>query len=315
MKLNDDIRKQDLKIIERRKRDDIDYKDFVKRSAVEADYKELIDESCILVDADTKEVLVVYKELDFDDKDILWALNSIKYDETTRTGGLRTTSRIFGYSPRLALRKDFCSSTSLSVDQPEQHAAVVKYGIRIADLYSTSTPEAFEKHKKLIEQKVLQEYQLTDTPFTSGIINKNNPLKYHFDSGNFKNVYSCMAVFKIDVEGGHLSLPEYNIGFKLRHNSVFMFDGQSILHGVTPIKRLSTKAARYSIVYYSLQQMWNCLPLTEELARIRNLKTQRERNRLKMMRGEAPPPKAIAGTLKRREKKQNESSDSSTKQR
>jgi hypothetical protein len=60
-----------------------------------------------------------------------------------------------------------------------------------------------------------------------------------------------------------------------------MFDGQSVLHGVTPITKTNPDAVRYSIVYYSLQQIWNCLPLSEEVARIRNLKTKRERARAK----------------------------------
>lgn len=76
-------------------------------------------------------------------------------------------------------------------------------------------------------------------------------------------------------------MPEYGVGVSLPHNSVFMFDGQSVLHGVTPITKTSNQAVRYSIVYYSLQQIWNCLPLSEEVARIRNVKTQRERRRAK----------------------------------
>jgi hypothetical protein len=295
-----------MKIIEVHKRQ-IELKDYVRRSALDSDYETLIEESCILVDADTKKTLVVYAQLDLDDEEIMWALNTIRYDQSTRAAGLKTTSRIFGHSPRLALRKDFCSSTSLAQEFPKQHAAVCRYGQRIAGLYENYQPEAYAEHKAILEAKVLDEYKIKDTPFTSGIINKNNPLKYHFDSGNFKDVYSCMVVFKKDVVGGHLSLPEYNVGFKLPHNSVFMFDGQSILHGVTPIKRLSTKAQRYSIVYYSLKQMWNCLPLTEELARIRQVKTERERRRLRVMQGKEQEHPAVIRTMqggkKRMEKK------------
>lgn len=211
----------------------------------------------------------------------MWALDRIKYEENVRTAGLKTRSRIFGYNPRNTVRKDFCSTTSLAVEQPREHAIVCKYGVQIAGLYSEFTPETFAKHQEIIKAKVLDEWAIRETPFTSGIINKNNPLKYHFDSGNFKGVYSCMAVFKKHIRGGFLSMPEYGVGVSLPHNSVFMFDGQSVLHGVTPITKTSPDAVRYSIVYYSLQQIWNCLPLGEEIARIRNLKTQRERRRAK----------------------------------
>lgn len=90
-----------------------------------------------------------------------------------------------------------------------------------------------------------------------------------------------MLVFKRDIVGGHLSCPEYGLGFKLKNNSLLMFDGQSILHGVTPIQKKSASAYRYSIVYYSLQQMWKCMSVDEELARIRNKKTEREIKRAK----------------------------------
>ena len=89
-----------------------------------------------------------------------------------------------------------------------------------------------------------------------------------------------MAVFKHDVEGGYLCLPEYRVAVECKNNSLFIFDGQSILHGVTPIRRLTTEGYRYSIVYYTLQQMANCLPPEEELNRIRKNKTERELKRL-----------------------------------
>ena len=263
------------------KRKDIDHTEFVKRSALESDYELLIDEDVIAVDADTKEIIFVQAKLDLDDHDILWALDRIRYVENTRTSGLKTRSRIFGYSPRNTVRKDFCSTTSLAAEQPKEHAVVCQYGVRVAQKYSKFTPEAYAKHEEIIKAKVLDEWAIKDTPFTSGIINKNNPLKYHFDSGNVKNVYSCMVVFKKHVRGGYLALPEYGVGVSLPHNSVFMFDGQSVLHGVTPITKTTPDAVRYSIVYYSLQQIWNCLPLSDEVARIRNLKTERERRRAK----------------------------------
>lgn len=263
------------------KKRELNHLDFVKRSALETDYDELIDDDVIAIDADTKQIIFVQKKLDFDDSQIMWALDRIKYEENTRTSGLKTRSRIFGFNPRNAIRKDFCSTTSLAIQQPREHAAVIKYGVQISQLYSQFTPEVYEKHMEITKAKVLDEWAIKDTPFTSGIINKNNPLKYHFDSGNFKNVYSCMAVFKRGTRGGYLSLPEYGVGVSLPHNSVFMFDGQSVLHGVTPITKDSPTDTRYSIVYYSLQQIWNCLPLSEEIARIRNKKTERERRRAK----------------------------------
>jgi L-rhamnose mutarotase len=267
-----------VKTITLKKREDINYKDHIRRSALEADFSTLLTEECICIDED-KNILFIYCTLPFDYKEVVTMLDRVNYDKTARSSGLQTTSKIFGYMPRITMRSDYCRTTKFALEQPQEHAVIAKYGIKIAGLYHRFSPEVYKAHESLLKEKVLDEYALRDTPFTSGIINKNNPLKYHFDSGNFKGVYSAMTVFKRDVEGGYLSIPEYDVGVELENNSLFMFDGQNILHGVTPIKRTSDNAKRYSIVYYSLQQMWNCLPIDEEVARIRDLKTEREQRR------------------------------------
>ncbi len=66
-----------------------------------------------------------------------------------------------------------------------------------------------------------------------------------------------------------------------------MFDGQSILHGVTPINKVSPKGYRFSIVYYTLKRMWQCLEVDEELVRVRQKKTERERTRMEKPLNEA----------------------------
>jgi hypothetical protein len=268
---------------------DIDPKQYKLRKAMEEDYDQFITESCVIVDKSTKEIIAVYVEMDDDVSDVMRALDKIRFTKSVRSGGLQSTSRVFGYLPRNTLKSDFCTTTSLAREMPHEHAAICKYGITMGEKYSKYRPETYEAHRELMKEKVLDEYAMRDTPFTSGIINKNNELKYHFDSGNFKGVYSAMAVFKRDVSGGYLSMPEFGLGFELKHNSVFLFDGQEYLHGVTPIKQLSPQAARYTIVYYSMRQIWNCLPVSEEISRIRKKKTDRERARLQRLLDNAKP--------------------------
>jgi hypothetical protein len=89
-----------------------------------------------------------------------------------------------------------------------------------------------------------------------------------------------MIVFKGGIQGGHLSVPEYGLRFKLPNNSLFMFDGQGLLHGVTPIKMESPASYRYSIVYYTLKRMWQCLEVNEELIRIRKKRALMEEARM-----------------------------------
>lgn len=258
------------------KKADLDLKEYRLRSALESDFHTLIRESCVIVDEDTGKQLVIYKNLNeegFDSYDLAQALQRIKYAESTRTSGLVTRSRIFGFAPRVPQRKDFCSATSLIDDAPKEHELLCEYGRRVVNLYKDNAPEVFAGHEKMTDE-VLNEYKIKDTPFTSGIVNKNNPLKYHFDSGNFNNVYSCMLGIRSNCLGGYLAMPEYDCALEIANNSVTIFDGQSILHGVTPIKMLTPDAYRYTIVYYSLKRMWECLPIGEEIERVKNTKTK-----------------------------------------
>lgn len=256
----------------------IDLEQYKLRSARESDYSTLIRESCLIYEGD--QLMIAYIELDLDCTDIVSALNRIHYETGYRTGGLKSTSRIFGYSPRNTLRKDFCSATSLAQESPEDHQIICDYAVKVSQYYQQFNPDLYQSHDQTTSDHVVGEFRIKDAPFTSGIINKNNPLKYHFDTGNFADVWSGMLVFKHNIIGGYISVPEYDLGVELRHNSLFMFDGQGLLHGVTPMQKLSDDAFRYSIVYYSLRQMWNCLPITDELLRIRKLRTEREEKRL-----------------------------------
>lgn len=264
------------------KRREIDLKDYCDRRADENDCSTLITNEFKLVDEDTGEVMALYcKPAQESDtfNDIFDACIKVKYVSDYRTNGLKTTSRIFGYNPRNAIRKDFCSAASLAHDSPDLHQRVLRGGALAAKYYAVHNPELYEEHLNTTQEKIVQDFRLPDVPFTSGIINDNNPLCYHFDSGNFKNVWSAMIVLKHKIAGGYLAMPEYDILVEVSNHSVFYFDGQGILHGVTPIKKLAPDSRRFSIVYYSLQQMWNCQPLREEIARARMRREAVERKR------------------------------------
>lgn len=263
------------------KRKDINIKDYVKRSAQEADCKLLINEPTILVDEDSGEIKAVYDILNIDTTGVVEALKKIRYSKGKRSRGLVSTSRILGYRPRNEMRQDFCSSTSLASESPKEHDVIAGLALKLEEFYKRYNPKGYEEHRLLAEDKIKDSWRIgAKSLFTSGIINKNNPLKYHFDTGNFTKVYSMMIVFKGGVEGGYLALPEYDCAFYLPNNSLFMFDGQGILHGVTPIKYTNSEGYRFSIVYYTLKRMWECLVIGEEVNRIREKKTQRERTRM-----------------------------------
>lgn len=263
---------------------ELDLREYKDRSPSEDDYSELLTDSTLIFNAETNALEIVYLVLDDDASDVAQACQQIRFGKQTRSGGLITTSRIFGHQPRNLPQRDFCTAASLAVEDPSAHRTIARYAEKIAGYYQRYNPELYERHAETTE-KVLPEWRMEGSIFTSGIINRNNPLAYHFDRGNFQRVWSNMLVLKKDVTGGYLSVPEYDVAFALPDNSLLMFDGQDLLHGVTPIGRHSDDAYRYSIVFYSLKQMWHCLPINDELIRLKKRRTDRERKRREAGRG------------------------------
>lgn len=256
------------------------YDEYIKRSASESDIKVLFKEDTLLTSGGRP--IILYTKVDFSIEALRNKLREIKYDESERTRGIKTTSRTFGYKPRVTIRRDFCTSTKLTAQESETNSVIIECGKKIAEIYKKYFPTTYDYHERKVRlgdvdtRGILPEWQIEGTPFTSGIINKDNPLKYHFDSGNVKGVCSCMLALRRDISGGHLACPELGIGFEIADRSLLIFDGQSILHGVTPIHKMSVHAHRFTVVYYTLQQMWKCEPLNEELARVRRIKSERE---------------------------------------
>ena len=259
----------------------IDLKNYVQRKAEESDCPNLLKDEFKIIDKQTGKIVCLYVLLKEEDQleDLFKTCLDLKYTKSIRTNGLATTSRIFGYNPRNAIRKDFCSVSSLATEDRARHEKILAAGAIAAKHYAFHNVELYDNHLSTTQEKIVSDFKYAELPFTSGIINDNNPLSYHFDSGNFNDVWSAMIVLKKDIKGGFLSMPEYDVMCEVKDKSIFFFDGQSILHGVTPITKLKKDSRRFSIVYYSLKNMWNCLPLREEIARARNRRQTVESNR------------------------------------
>lgn len=258
----------------------INLEDFKRRNAAHEDYPVLIKESFVAYLG--TEQKIAYKILDWETQDMIQSLQTMKYATSNRVDGMPSTSAIFGYMPRRIPYHDYCRATAMVHEYPSQHQMICEYAKKIAAEYKILAPDDFAIHEETIRE-VKPNWKIEGTPFTSGIINKDNQLWYHFDAGNFKKAKSCMISFKHRVQGGHLSIPDYGIGIEIANNSLLIFDGATTLHGVTPIYKEDPSAYRFSAVFYSLQQMWKCMTPGEELTRIRKLKTQRE---FKRARGE-----------------------------
>lgn len=280
-------------------RNGVDHSQFIKRTALEADASQTLEGEAIAKDRDNGKVIFLKLDLPFDEG-LYNVLTDIKYDTGKRTQGLKSTSKIVGYSPRSEIRGEFCSAVKMALSQPKHHAYIASLAGKYSKLYQELLPDVYQKHLEEVKSKVLSNWIIKGSPFTSGIINKTNPLKYHLDRGNFRGVFSCMVVINRDINGGDLVLPEYDLRVKFAPMSLFFFDGQSVLHGVAPIEKYHENANRFSIVFYSLKRMCECLSPKDELNRIREKKTEREMRRFRILRGEEEVPESIRYKLEQR---------------
>lgn len=244
----------------------------------------IIDEDTIIVDKNTEEVLLIYKDTDelLDTGRMIEALSKVKFSVNKRTNGLVTQSEIIGYRPRMVglAGKKTCSKTAFGNKYKSIEDDLFAVAKSAEKLYGEFAPSRYQNHSTLAEN-VREEYLMPETHFTSGIINKNNPLKYHLDTGNFKDVFSIMLGLKKDIKGGYLHIPELKVNLRISNGSLSMFDGQRFVHGVTPMLGTSDTSYRFTIVFYSLVQMWNCLETSLEVA---NAKKAEDRKLAKLLR-------------------------------
>lgn len=266
-----------MKRIEVQRIPNFDPKKYKRKKVATADGPLRINEPCDVYCGD--EHIISIRMLPEEYREVAKYLSRVKFDWNQRTGGEKTLSRIFGYVPRRPVfMKNFCSATNMHQDAPAAYSKLENLAAVVNKMYKETLGHTWQSHNATTEQ-VLNDWRIKETVFTSGIVNKNNALVYHYDRGNFKDVYSCQVSFTKGLSGGNLLYPEFGFHIVLPNNSVTFFDGQKYLHGVSPLRLRNKYSYRYTIVYYSLKNMWTCLPIGEELKHAQ--RTEADRAKIK----------------------------------
>lgn len=261
----------------------INLNNYIKKVANEKDCSNIIDYDCLIyIDGIPKiAYLTIPNELT---KYVKQACLNVKLNHVERlSDGLITSgkNRVFGYRPARQMSQfaNTCSASGMAKDYPLEHSALCAFSKTAKEYYSKIFPKQYEYNNNVVKEKILKEWTLEETVFTSGIINKDSVLQYHFDIGHVSKALSVMLTLKKDLIGGDLSIPEIDTLIKLKDNTLLIFDGQELLHGVTPIIKKSEKSYRFTIVYYSLIQMWKCLTITDEVIKARKTRFKKEHKR------------------------------------
>jgi Oxygenase domain of the 2OGFeDO superfamily len=238
--------------------------DFLGQIPKHAAYTKLVSEESIFYEGGKPAIVykIIPRERLESFRRAALASNFIK---NLRSRGLPTKSAIYGALPRIVFRHNYCRYTSNTRNQSEYNETVFEFTRYIDELYAEYLPEEHRHNAELVRGSVHPEWLIEDTPFASVNFNVNHAIKYHRDSGNFKGVYSNVLILKDGMVGGFLVCPEFDMAFAQQDGALILFDGQKIIHGVTPIKATKDNGYRCSCVFYALESMKHCYPYKQEM--------------------------------------------------
>ena len=205
------------------------------------------------------------------------ALNNLKFHKSVRASGIKSVASVLiGNKPANPSKEDFCHKATVQLKYGNEHEVLIQTAQIMSDIFWQLMPP----YKALAEgllalphRSILDKYMIGETVFTSGIVNKNNPLHYHYDTANMNGCLSCMLVVRSNMGGGYLVLPEYRAAIACQDEYMLIFNGRKILHGVSELVPCAEaiNPYRYSIVFYTIEAMTKCLgDQAESLERIQN---------------------------------------------
>lgn len=207
---------------------------------------------------------------------LLSVLRHVRYSTAGRTAGLKSTSRIFGFQPRLVARgREGCRAAAMASDHPAEHAYLCNTAQSITDMMAGLVAPVVDAQRAALSV-VNPDWLMPGGLFTSGIINSSTQLPLHYDAGNVTGTWSAMLTLRRGISGGDLELPEYGVTVPLAHRSLLLFPGADVLHGVTPFRAVRSGACRFTVVYYTQDQLRHCLCAEAELAQGQLRRTERE---------------------------------------
>lgn len=204
-------------------------------------------------------------------------LRPIKYPRSHRSAGMLARCMIFGFQPRAVLRKDFCGISAMARTYPEAHARLCELSVDASALLSAARPDVYERQMERVGE-IRPEWRIPGSAFTTGVVNQTTAIPYHRDQGNFPDAWNVQIAWTREAEGGRLVVPELGVAFDYSRPAVTAFEAARYWHGVTPIRR-RVGGYRFSVVWYAMRGLCACASPAEEVARIRRVRTERERRR------------------------------------
>lgn len=198
-----------------------------------------------------------------------------------RLSGITSSNITFGFSAPSPLRRRYgCARCRFDTQETTVAEHLQEFARTAERTFRTLAPDVYARTTTTVREEIAGAWLLAGTPWTSGIINNTAALPYHKDSGNISGSWSAMMCIKRNVKGGLLHLVDYDAWLTIPHGSISIFDGQSVTHGVSPLRFTGPNPFRYTIVSYAKSGMKRCAPTyAEEVQRARRASTAAEDKR------------------------------------
>ena len=178
-----------------------------------------------------------------------------------RLSGIIVCHRTFGYTNAVPLRRRYgCTRCRFDTEYPRAARLVDQMCECAESVFRRWAPEVHDSTTRRVRDTIPPAWLIAGTPWSSGIINHTAAMPYHVDKGNVEGSWSAMLTCRRGIEGGFLHLVDYDAYLTLPNGSISIFDGQSVLHGVTPFRLTGKHAYRYTLVTYAKQNMRACSP-------------------------------------------------------
>jgi hypothetical protein len=206
-----------------------------------------------------------------------WRDTSLSARGGSRLSGIKAPSKTFGYLPPQPLRNRFtCQAADLERADPELSARLADLGDMAWDETCRAMPGPSAVHHAAVQRTIEPLWRINAGAWTSGIINRNNPLPYHRDSGNLDGCVSAMVCLRRGAHGGHLHIAPYDTWLAIGDRTLTVFDGAHLMHGVSPFA-LDRHGRRFTIVFYVRRGLAIGAPtIGDELARARLVATSHD---------------------------------------
>lgn len=211
------------------------------------------------------------------------SLNTKPTKSTRTRHGVPQMSTVYGVIPRNPIREDYCRFTRKTKDEFKNAELAYQLSELVSNYYREKFPFRFFSALEQVRATVLPDYRVVDTPWVNVNVNLNQTIKYHVDKGNIAGDFSNVLIVKDGVTGGHLACPELGLTFAQDDGYMIFFEGNKVLHGVTPCTFESEKSFRCSIVFYTLDKVRHCYPYQDEIQRLTYVKTMQAKNKFLSM--------------------------------